>query len=162
MPKHHHHHHHYYGEGPRNRDGYAYHAGEPGPGPNRHKLYRNTRKAKVAGVCAGIADYFGIKVKFVRLAFILGSVIPPLFPAGIIAYGVLAFVLKPGEPMATRYADPEEEQFWRAYSVRPKATMSELKHRFRAIDARIAQMEHAVTSNEFGLRREFRDLERGV
>lgn len=162
MPKKHHHHHHYYhqSEGARDRSRYAFHAGEPGPGPNRHRVYRNMRDGKIAGVCAGIADYFGWSVKWTRLAFIFA--LPFSFPLPLIAYVALAFFLQPGEPIAARYQDPEEEKFWRTYSVRPKATLSELKHRFRGLDARIGDMEHAVTSNEFGLRRQFRDLERGV
>ena len=162
MPKKtHHHHHHYYhhGDAP-GKDGYAYRAGAGGPGPNRYHLHRNMRRGKIAGVCAGIADYLNVKVKWVRLGAILSTIF--FFPAPIIIYLIAAFILKPGEPFDMAYADPEEDKFWRSYSARPKATMSELKHRSRAIDARIAQMEHAVTSNEFGLRREFRDLERGV
>lgn len=157
MPKdRHHHHHHYYGE----RDGYAHHAGEPGPGPNRHRLYRNVRRGKIAGVCAGLADYFGWNTKYVRLGMIIMT--PFSFPLPIVLYAIAAFVLKPGENLSTLYASSEEERFWRTYSVKPKVTFSELKHRFRALDARIGDMEQAVTSSEFGLRKEFRDLERGL
>ena len=159
MPKHHHHPHHYYSGDEKKRDGYAFHAGEPGPGPNRHNLYRNTRAGKIAGVCAGLADYLGVHVKWTRLGFILGTIF--FFPFAPMAYVALAFVLRPGEPISTRYQNPEEERFWRTYSVKPKATFSELKHRFRALDARVADMEKAVTTSEFSLRREFRDLERG-
>lgn len=158
MPDHHHHHHYYHGENSK-RDGYAFHAGEPGPGPNQHKLYRNRREGKLAGVCAGLADYFGTEVGYVRLAVILGAVFfSPFVP---LAYLAMAIFLRPGDPIATRYESPEEERFWRTYSVKPKATFSELKHRFRALDARIGDMERVVTTSEFNLRREFRDLERG-
>jgi phage shock protein C len=64
--------------------------------------------------------------------------------------------------LAAPQRSPEEERFWRTFSVRPRTTFSELKHRFRALDARIAEMEHAVTSSEYGLRKQFRDLERGA
>jgi len=37
----------------------------------KRPLYRNTRMARIAGVCAGIADYLEIRVRLVRLAFIL-------------------------------------------------------------------------------------------
>jgi len=161
MPKErHHHHHHYYGEDTNQRDRYAYHAGEPGPGPNRHRIYRNIRKGKVAGVCAGFADYFGWNLKYVRLGLIIATIMA--FPLPAVLYGIAAFVLKPGENLSMQYASPEEERFWRTYSVKPKATFSELKHRFRALDSRIGDMEQAVTSSEFGLRKEFRDLEGGL
>ena len=162
---HHHHHHHYYGDGPRHRDhaeddthgAYTRNAGSAGPGPNRHGLYRNIRAGKVAGVCAGFADYFGWRVKHVRLALILATIF--FFPVPAFLYVAAAVIIKPDQPISARYNTPDEERFWRTYSARPKATLSELKHRFRAIDARIAGMEKLVTSNEFRLRREFRDLE---
>lgn len=139
---------------------YAHHVGDPGPGPNRHRIYRNIRDGKVAGVCAGLADYFGWRVKMVRLALILLTIF--FFPMPIFIYAAAAFFMPRGEPIATRYADPEEERFWRNYSVKPTVTFSELRHRFRALDARIADMERAVTSSDYALRKEFRDLERGV
>ena len=158
MPRHHHHHHHhYYGDGGRGREGYAFHAGEPGPGPNRHRIYRNTRTGRIAGVCAGLADYFGWRVGHVRAGLILLTVF--FFPMPIFAYIAAAILIKPDAPIAARYVNAEEERFWRTYSVKPRATLSELKHRFRALDARLADMEKAVTSNEYSLRREFRDLE---
>lgn len=154
--EHHHHHHHHY----RDRHAYAYEAGEPGPGPNRHRLRRNLAQAKIAGVCAGLADYFGWRRKFVRLGLILATVF--FFPMPVIAYVAAAVLIKPSGSADAAFQSTEEGQFWRTFSVKPKATFSELKHRFRALDARIAEMEYAVTSSEWGLRREFRDLERGV
>lgn len=139
---------------------YARHVGNPGPGPNRHRIYRNTRGGKIAGVCAGLADYFGWRVKPVRIAAILLTVF--FFPIPVLIYAAAAFFMPPGEPIASRYADPAEERFWRNYSARPKMTYSELRHRFRAIDVRIADMERAVTSSDYALRRKFRDLESGA
>ncbi len=154
--RHYHHHHHHYGD----RGGYAYRAGEPGPGPNLNRLRRNMRTGKVAGVCAGLADYFGWRVKYLRIGLVLATVF--FFPMPLFAYAVAAVFMKPGGSTALPQASPEEERFWRTYSVRPKATFAELKHRFRAIEARVANMEQTVTSNEYGLRKQFRDLERGI
>ncbi|MEQ1931933.1 MAG: envelope stress response membrane protein PspC [Parvularculaceae bacterium] len=142
------------------RDGYAYHAGDAGPGPNRHRLYRNRRQRKIAGVCAGIAEYFGWNVKWLRIGAILATVF--FFPFPIIAYGVAALLMKSPAADYRAFQTPEDERFWRTYSVRPKVTYSDLRHRFRALETRIEQMEYAVTTNEYGLRRQFRDLERGA
>jgi phage shock protein C len=142
------------------REGYAYHAGEPGPGPNRHRLYRDMRRGKIAGVCAGIADYFGWKVKWVRIGAILLTVF--FFPAPIILYLVAAFVMKRPRDGYPLYQSTDEERFWRTYSTKPRMTYGELRHRFRALETRVEQMEYAVTANEYGLRRQFRDLERGA
>lgn len=139
---------------------YARHVGDPGPGPNRHRMYRNRRNGKIAGVCAGVADYFGWNVDHVRFATFFLALF--FFPIPIFIYGAAAFLMPPGESIRERYDDPAEERFWRTYSAKPKMTFSELRHRFRALDARVADMERAVTSSDYALRKEFRDLERGV
>ena len=154
--RHHHHHHHHWSE--RDRSGYAYHAGEPGPGPNFHRLRRNVRDKVIAGVCAGVADYFGWDRNVVRIASVLAAVFFP--PVPLFLYLLAAVIMKPAMDVAPTQRSPEEERFWRTFSVKPKATFQELKHRFRALDARVGDMERAVTSNEYGLRKAFRDLER--
>lgn len=144
----------------RSRHGYARHVGDPGPGPNRHRLTRNIRDGKIAGVCAGFADYFGLRRKHVRLAAILAAVF--FFPFTIFAYAAATILMPRGEPISTRYRSQDEERFWRNYSTRPRVTYSELRHRFRALDARVADMERAVTSTDYSLKKQFRDLEGGA
>lgn len=152
------HHHHW-----RDRDSYAYRAGQPGPGPNFHHFRRNMHRGKVAGVCAGIADYFGWSLKWVRICTVLLTLF--FFPVPAIIYLATAVMVKtddqPRSAESARFHDPETERFWRTFNTRPKATFSELKHRFRALDTRISDLEYAVTSDEYGLRKAFRDLERG-
>lgn len=156
MPERHFHHHHHHW---RDRDGYAHRAGAPGPGPNIHRLRRNMGRGKIAGVCAGVADYFGWSLKWTRLTAILLTIF--FFPVPIFIYIAAAILLKPYNDRE-RFTDSESERFWRTFTTRPKATFSELKHRFRAIEARIGDLESAVTSDEYGLRKAFRDLERGA
>lgn len=159
MRERHHYHHHHYHHHQRDREGYAYRAGAPGPGPNRHRLMKDKNNAMVAGVCAGIANYYGWRPDGIRVAAILLSVF--LFPLPIFAYIIAAFLMKSGTG-APVYDNVEEEKFWRTFSTRPRATFSELKHRFRALDARLADIESAVMSDDYRLRKEFRDLERGA
>ena len=155
---HHHHHHHHHGEDRRRAHNYAYTAGEPGPGPNQYKLRRDTERGKVAGVCAGFANYFGWDLKLMRLGMILSTIF--FFPMPIFAYGAAAFFI-PRERAPAVFETHEEERFWRTFSTRPTVTFSNLRHRFRALEARIGMLEAEVTSNEFGLRRAFDDLEKG-
>ncbi|MEO1250958.1 MAG: envelope stress response membrane protein PspC [Pseudomonadota bacterium] len=150
---HHHHHHHW-----RDRSGYAYKAGSPGPGPNRHRLYKDKSRAMLAGVCAGIANYYGWSVGWLRIALVISFFF--VGPLTIFAY-IAAVLFMKNAPNAPEYSSPEEERFWRTFSTRPRVTFSELKHRFRALDTRLAEIERAVTSDEYGLRKAFRDLERG-
>jgi phage shock protein PspC (stress-responsive transcriptional regulator) len=53
------------------------------------KLYRNTTKGKIAGVCYGLAYYFGIDVAFIRAAFLMFA----LFGWGLPAYIALWIVM---------------------------------------------------------------------
>ena len=50
------------------------------------RLTRSRHKGTIAGVCAGMADYFGVDVVLVRLLWVLGSI------AGAIIGGVIAYV----------------------------------------------------------------------
>lgn len=60
------------------------------------RLERKLKGRWVAGVCAGVADYFGIDPVIVRVGFVVGSIIWGL---GVLAY-LAAWVLVPeeGEP----------------------------------------------------------------
>lgn len=55
------------------------------------RLYRSRYDRKLRGVCAGLADYFGLDVSLVRLMFVLATI----FTVGhaALAYIILAIVL---------------------------------------------------------------------
>lgn len=54
------------------------------------KLYRSRIDRKIAGVCGGLAEYFGIDPTLVRLLFVLGLI----FVGGtLLAYIILAIVI---------------------------------------------------------------------
>ena len=65
---------------------------------NPHRLYRDKDNAILAGVCAGIADYFGFNRKGVRIATGLAMLMPPFMAFAFVSYVVLAIVL-PVKPM---------------------------------------------------------------
>lgn len=52
--------------------------------------YRSDRQKMIAGVCAGLAEEFGISVTILRLAFVLGTLISG---TGLIIYVVLWVVM---------------------------------------------------------------------
>ncbi|CAN5735943.1 hypothetical protein BH20ACT23_BH20ACT23_16450 [soil metagenome] len=56
----------------------------------RVKLVRPTSKKMIAGVCAGLADYFGVETRKVRIGFVLFG----LFGAGEIVYIALWIMLQ--------------------------------------------------------------------
>lgn len=65
----------------------------------RKKLVRSINDRKVAGVCAGLADYFDIDATIVRVIWLLATLIPG---PNVIAYVVLWIVLPEGYTGAVR------------------------------------------------------------
>ena len=111
---------------------------------SRHTtLYRDKQNAKLMGVCAGIADYTGVNVMWVRLAaivftFATGFGIPLYFAAGL--------MLNKKPPHL--YEDADEQKYWQRVRQSPKRTAREIRARYRDIDRRLAEVEtYYVTSN---------------
>jgi phage shock protein C len=50
------------------------------------RLYRNSSAGRIAGVCAGIAEYLDADVTLVRLVWVVLSIVPGCFVGGIVAY----------------------------------------------------------------------------
>ncbi len=63
----------------------------------KKKLYRNTQEKMVAGVLAGLADYFEHDVVFYRLAFVIALIVTGLMP-GVLVY-LVAWVIIPQRPV---------------------------------------------------------------
>ena len=53
-----------------------------------------SRDKMIAGVCAGIAEYFGWEITLFRVMFVLVSILSVAFP-GILVYVVLWAVMPP-------------------------------------------------------------------
>jgi len=123
-------------------------------GPNPRRLYRDTENGMLAGVCAGIADYFGFRVKALRWAVVLGCAFA--MPAIFICYAVAAFLL-PRKPVGL-YRNADEETFWRSVRRDPHYACDDIRRKFRDLDTRLQGMEQYVTSPRFDLDQEFRDL----
>ncbi len=70
------------------------------PGPARvDRLVRPMQEAKIAGVCAGFARYFGVDVTLVRVLWLALTVLPVPF-CGLIAYIVCWIVMPKQEGTA--------------------------------------------------------------
>src|SRR5210317_590662 len=123
---------------------------------NPHRLYRDKENAILAGVCAGLANYFGLCRKGLRIVVAISTLF--FFPFVIVAYIVLAIIL-PVKPQDL-YKDESQEKFWRGVSMAPTDVFSNLSHRFRELDIRLQKMEAYVTSKEFEMDRELRKSSR--
>jgi phage shock protein C len=58
------------------------------------KLCRRSTRGRIAGVCAGIAEYLDADVTLVRLAWVILSIVPGGFVGGLVAY-VAAWAVMP-------------------------------------------------------------------
>ena len=117
---------------------------------NPHRLYRDKDNAILTGVCAGLASYFGLSRKGLRVVVAISTIF--FFPFVVPAYIVLSLLL-PAKPQ-NLYKDETQERFWRDVSMAPSDVFGNLSHRFRELDLRLQKMEAYVTSKEFEMDRE--------
>jgi phage shock protein C len=113
----------------------------------RTKFYRDKQNGKWLGVCAGIADYTGVDVTFVRIGIVLLT-----FAAGgwtIPAYFITAWIT-PRKP-AGLYIDVEDQKFWQGVRRSPARSTREVRSKFRDIDRRLADVELYYTSRNTAL-----------
>ena len=60
------------------------------------RLVRVPDQGKLAGVCAGMADYFNVDVTLVRLAWVVFAIVPGFIVGGLLAYAIAWIVLPVG------------------------------------------------------------------
>jgi phage shock protein C len=112
----------------------------------RTRFYRDKVNGKFMGVCAGIADYTGVDVLWVRLGAIVLSLGTPAGGIIIPAYFLIG-LFAPKKP-ASLYGDRQDQKFWQGVRQSPGRTAREVRARFRDIDRRLAEVEtYYVTSN---------------
>lgn len=71
-----------------------------------HRLVRSATDAKVAGVCGGLADYFGVDSTLVRVAWIVLSVMPGAVIGGLLVY-LAAWFIVPKAPTVITHQQPQ-------------------------------------------------------
>ena len=121
----------------------------------RTKFYKDKQNAKWAGVCAGIADYTGIDVTIVRLAFVLGTV----FTGGsvLLAYWIISW-MTPNKPGRLYEKSREDKKFWQGVRANPRRVARDVRSQFRQLDRRLADVEAYVTSSNHRLASEIERL----
>ncbi len=113
--------------------------------PRRTRFYLDKEHGRFMGVCAGIADYTGIDVTFVRVAVVLMTVFAT-GGVGVIAYLALGFLAE-DQPREFAYEDREDRKFWQKVRARPGHSVRDVRASFRDIDRRLADVEIHVTSH---------------
>ncbi|MBK8631211.1 MAG: envelope stress response membrane protein PspC [Sphingomonadales bacterium] len=110
---------------------------------SRTRFYLNPQNAKWKGVCAGIADYTGIDVTWVRVGTVLITIMGA-FPWTLIAYWIAAWVADK-RPVGL-YETADEERFWQGVRQSPARTTRDVRSKFRDLDRRLAEIETHYTS----------------
>ncbi|MEZ5709652.1 MAG: envelope stress response membrane protein PspC [Blastomonas sp.] len=120
----------------------------------RTKFYRDKQNGKWLGVCAGIADYTGVDVAWVRIATVVLFFMTSGWP--LLAY-LVAGMVTDKKPTGL-YLDDKEERFWQGVRQSPARTTRDVKSRFREIDRRLADVELFYTSKNSRLADEIESL----
>ncbi|HBY87091.1 MAG TPA: envelope stress response membrane protein PspC, partial [Colwellia sp.] len=143
-------------------------------------LYRNAEQGKIAGVCAGIADYFGWETWLVRILVVSGVLFG--MPFLILGYVAAWFILDKAPEKITsgnyesgesQYAKHQQQgkqkgdvsnesikvkaRIWQAGEP-PKQALYDIRRKFRSLEGKVQAMEQYVTSAEFTVSREINKL----
>ena len=141
----------------------------------KRQLYKIPSEGKIAGVCAGVAEYTGAETWLVRVIWISGLLLSGGF--FLIAYFAGWFILdsKPYEGSKKRKAGKSDQwkrfdskhdidqavevktKIWQAGEP-PRRAYRDIMFQFDSIERRVRDMETYVTSNEFTLKREINKL----
>ena len=84
---------------------------------SRTQFYLDKQNAKWKGVCAGISDYTGIDVLFVRVAMVVLTLAGG-FPWTLLAYWLVAW-MGHAKPIGL-YETPDDAKFWQGVRSNPK------------------------------------------
>jgi len=131
-------------------DGYVY------AGP--HKLRRNKIDGVFGGVCAGLGDYLGLDAVIVRILFVL-SVLFLGFPLIVYFLFWLFIPTDKRAPYKREYREAKRARRENPQAPVRTASFRDVKSKFRSLETRMQDLERSVTSKEWKLRRDFRDLE---
>ena len=130
----------------------------------RRRLHRDVARGRIAGVCAGIADYFGVETWVTRCAAVVGLIFmgQVTLPAYLVAWVVMERAPVPGEPSRRRHrggaegaAAPNGIEAGFSARRRLKALLADAAE----LELRLRRMETHVTSGQYALQRELRDIE---
>ena len=147
-------------------------------------LVKDPRHAKIFGVCAGIANYFGVESWVVRCLAVTGLIFMPQIV--VPAYFVLHFLLDNPDKVRERgrarrsrgpREDPDEDAMVDVVPVRtkrddhdtpapelgteysPRRSLGAIRGEFDQIELKLRRMESHVTSGQYELQKELRKIE---
>lgn len=134
-------------------EGYGY-TGKRG----KKRLRRNKIDGILGGVCAGFADYFDIDPIIVRVAYVLSVL---FLGVPLLIYFIL-WIFIPSDkraPYIREYRQARRAHRKNPTNPAPTSSFRDVKGKFRSLETRLQDLEKSITSSEWQLRRQFRDLE---
>ncbi|WP_299267713.1 envelope stress response membrane protein PspC [uncultured Psychrosphaera sp.] len=143
--------------------------------PEKKQLNRIPEQGKIAGVCAGVAEYINVEVWLVRIIWFSGLILSGGF--FFLAYIVGWFILDKKTPNNIYNDKNRNKGHWGRFSnekdidqsveVKTKVwqageparqALKDIVRQFDNIENRVQEMESYVTSNEYTLTREINKL----
>lgn len=127
-------------------------------GTSERRLYRDSDRAVLGGVCAGLASYLGFNLKVTRFLAVIAFLCA--MPFAIIGYLAAVFLIPSSSSRYSGEASYEEirKEELREEIRRAKPTVDEVRKRYESMDERLARIERYVTSSRYELDEEFRRL----
>ena len=122
------------------------------------RLYRDSDRAMLGGVCAGLATPLGFNLKVTRFLAVVAFFCA--MPITIIGYLAAVFLIPAASSKTFDDASSEEvrKERLREEILRAKPTVNEVRERYKSMDERLAKIEKYVTSSRYELDEEFRRL----
>lgn len=125
------------------------------------ELYRDPINGKLSGVCAGLANYFGLEVWLVRIMVISAALLGGSFLV-ILAYLAMTFMI---EKQPRRYVDELKSKQEHTLKQKPweqgqtpEFLLNTLESDFEKIERDVRNIEAYVTSDTFKVSREFKNM----
>lgn len=125
------------------------------------ELYRDPINGKLSGVCAGLANYFGLEVWLVRIMVISAALLGGSFLV-ILAYLAMTFMI---EKQPRRYVDELKSKKEHTLKQKPweqgqtpEFLLNTLESDFEKIERDVRNIEAYVTSDTFKVNREFKNM----
>ncbi|MFK8052601.1 MAG: PspC domain-containing protein [Woeseiaceae bacterium] len=123
---------------------------------NYRRFYRNRESKKIAGVCAGLADYFGFDLTVTRILAVIALLVAA--PPVILLYIGITLLVPMSDLDPVVQQEPRRKEFRNHLRSAPATTVTDVKRSLLRLDARLARMERVVTSPRFDLDRKIREL----
>ncbi|MFM2663729.1 envelope stress response membrane protein PspC [Vibrio mediterranei] len=124
-------------------------------------MYKDPVNGKLTGVCAGLANYFGIEVWLIRILVISAALLGGSFLV-LLAYVAMSLMLEKQpdnfvEAMKTKKEHSLKSKPWQQ-GQNAKDLLNTLERDFDSMEHKVRDMEAYVTSEAYKVNREFSKL----